>query len=232
MVKKIKAYGLTKKEKDTYDLKKRKEKETFSENKILEHWDTRANRYGIQGVMSARHAYKENIEATKNLQKEMLRFLKGRIENKNIFELGFGVGRMSKLLSKKAKNIVGCDISPTMLKKAMRNLRGIKNIELHLGKITSLNLESKSFDLVFDSIVLLHILNKNELKKTINKMKELSNHIFVCEHTYEGPNFPISKYSILRKPEEYKKLFRPYRLIKQKTHFCAGDRFTLMLFKK
>ena len=228
----VKTYNLAKEEKDTYEIKDTCEKECFSGEDVLEHWNTRAKRKGVQAVMSARHSLKENTLATKKLQEDILKFLDGYISKKNIFELGFGIGRMTSKLAKNAENVVGCDISPIMFEKAKRNLKGIKNIELHLGKITDFDFKRKSFDLVFESIVLLHILNKNELKKTIDKMKSFSDKIFLCEHTYEGPDFPISKYSILRKVEEYEKLLKPYKLTCKKTHLCAGDNFTLMLFEK
>ena len=228
----VKAYHLAKEEKDTYELKDTKEKECFSGEDVLLHWNTRAKRKGVQAVMSARHSLKENTLATKKLQADILNFLDGYIAGKNIFELGFGIGRMTSKLAKTAEKVVGCDISPIMFQKAKRNLKGIKNIELHLGKISDWSFKRKSFDLVFESIVLLHILNKDELKKTIDMMKKLSDKIFLCEHTYEGEDFPISKYSILRKVEEYEKLFNPYKLTRKKTHLCVGDNFTLMLFEK
>jgi len=219
-------------ENDTYDLKAREEKEQIAGEDVRKHWDTRAQRPDVQSVMSARHTLEENKRATEELRRDVFEFLQGLIESKKVFELGVGVGRMTSEIAKRAKEVVGVDLSPVMLERARQNLEGIDNVQLLLGKLTELDLPPKSFDLVFESIVLLHILNPDELKATIGKMQELSDRIFIVEHTYQGPDFPISKYSILRKPEEYEKLFAPYRLNKQKTHLCAGDNFTLMLFEK
>lgn len=230
--KKVKAYSISKEESDTYDLKDRKEKESILESDIISHWNTRAKRPDVQSVMSARHTLGENVEATKILQKDIFEFLQGYIEGKNVFELGVGIGRNTKEIAKIANNVIGCDISDIMLQRARDQLLGYDNVELYLGKITELDLAENRFDLVFESIVLLHILNPEELRKTVERMKQLSDVVFLLEHTYEGPDFPISKYSILRKPEEYAELFKPYRLVKQKTHYCAGDNFTMMLFEK
>lgn len=219
-------------EDDTYDLKVRTEKEQIAGEDVKKHWDTRAQRPDVQSVMSARHTLEENQRATEELRRDVFEFLKGSIEGKKVFELGVGVGRLTGEIAKRAKEVVGVDLSPIMLARAKQNLKDFDNVQLLLGKITELDLPSKSFDLVFESIVLLHILNPTELRETITKMQELSDKIFIVEHTDEGPDFPISKYSILRKPEEYEKLFTPYRLNKQKTHLCAGDHFTLMLFEK
>lgn len=229
--KRVEAHATATGESDTYDLKQREEKEAIPDEDVKKHWDTRATREDVQTVMSARHTLEENREATRELQRDIFEFLEGLVEGKNVFELGVGIGRMTSELAKRAKEVTGVDLSPVMLEKAKRNLGELENVKLMLGKITDLELPPKAFDLVFESIVLLHILNPEELKATIAKMQELSDRIFIVEHTYEGPDFPISKYSILREPEEYEELFAPYKLAKQKDVKCAGDRFTMMLFE-
>lgn len=227
----VEAHATATGEKDTYDLKQRAEKEAIPDEDVKKHWDTRATREDVQTVMSARHTLEENRAATSELQRDIFEFLEGLVEGQNVFELGVGIGRMTSELAKRAKEVTGVDLSPVMLEKAKQNLGELKNVRLMLGKITDLELPPKTFDLVFESIVLLHILNPEELKATIAKMQELSNRIFIVEHTYEGPDFPISKYSILREPGEYEALFAPYKLVKQKDVKCVGDRFTMMLFE-
>lgn len=229
--KQVEAHATATGETDTYDLKQREEKEAIPDEDVKKHWDTRATREDVQTVMSARHTLEENRAATRELQRDIFEFLEGLVEGKNVFELGVGIGRMTSELAKRAKEVTGVDLSPVMLEKAKQNLGELENVRLMLGKITDLELPPKAFDLVFESIVLLHILNPEELKATIAKMEELSDRIFIVEHTYEGPDFPISKYSILRKPEEYEALFAPYKLAKLKDVKCAGDRFTMMIFE-
>lgn len=227
----VKSYATSVGETDTYKPKSRKEKEAICGEEVRRHWDRRAQRPDVQAVMSARHTLEENREATRKLQVEIFGFLEGLVDGKNVFELGVGIGRMTSELAERAKKVVGVDISPPMLERAREKLKKFRNVHLFLGKITDLGLPPKSFDLIFESIVLLHILNPQELQDTIHKMQELSDRIFMVEHTHEGRGFPISKYSILRKPEEYERLFRPYKLVKQKMHMCAGDTFTMMLFE-
>ena len=228
----VQSFDVAAGENDTYDLKAREEKERITEEDVRKHWDIRAQRPDVQSIMSARHTLEENKRATEELRRDVFGFLEGLIEDKKVFELGVGVGRMTSEIAKRAKEVVGVDLSSVMLERAKQNLEGFDNVQLLLGKLTELDLPAKSFDLVFESIVLLHILNPDELKVTIKKMQELSDRIFIVEHTYQGPDFPSSKYSILRKQKEYEKLFAPYGLIKQKTHLCAADNLTLMLFEK
>jgi SAM-dependent methyltransferase len=228
----LEIHGITGNESDTYDLTSRTLKEQIQGDRVQTHWDIRAQRDGVQAVMSARHSVDQNIDATTKLQMDVLSFLEGYIEGKTVFELGVGIGRMTNCLSNVANYIDGCDFSPVMLEKARKNLASKTNVGLYLGKITDTTLPRDSYDLVFESIVLLHILDPLELKETANKMMSLSDRVFLVEHTYEGSNFPISKYSILREPGEYARLFSPYKLVKQKEHSCAGDKFTMMLFEK
>ncbi len=139
---------------------------------------------------------------------------------------------MTKMLAKYAQQVVGIDISESMLERARKNIEGFSNVSLHKGRVTDLQIDPKSFDLAFESIVLLHILAPKELRATIETLKNASSTIFIVEHTFEGHDFPSSKYTILRSPEEYEKLFKPFRLVKSLEHACAGDRFTLQLFKE
>lgn len=228
---KPKTFNTTPDESDTYELADRPEKEVINQEAIESHWSIRARREGVQSVMSARHSIEENELATQALQRDVLQFL-GGLKGLRVFELGVGIGRMTSELSRHAREVVGCDLTQGMLERAHQNLSDAQNVTLHHGRITDMDYKPNSFDLVFDSIVLLHILNPDELRATLHKMREMARRVFLCEHTYEGPDFPISKYSILRKPEEYHQLMKPYRLVREKTHFCAGDRFTMMLYER
>ncbi len=218
-------------ENDTYGLKSREEKEKITEQDIRKHWDIRAQRPDVQSVMSTRYTLKENKRATIEGQRVIFEFLEGLVEGKKVFELGVGIDRMTAEIAKKAREVVGNDLSPVMLERARQNLKDFDNVQLLLGKITELDLSPKSFDLVFVSAVLAHILDPEELRVTIKKMQELSNKIFILEHTYKSLDSSVSNYSIIRKVKEYQELFAPYKLNKQKTHRCMGDNFTLMLFE-
>jgi len=232
MTKKVKSHEITHEEDDTYDLQPREVKEGFSPTDVQKHWDKRAGRRDVQAVMSARHPLENNIEATELLKKDIFDLLGEYVVDQTVFELGFGVARMTGELAKRAKHVSACDLSSVMYSRSKEQLQDYDNVQLQVGRITDIVPSEARYDLVFESIVLLHILNPQELKETATRMQELSDRIFIAEHTFEGPDFPISKFSILRTPEEYEALFAPYQLVKQKTHYCAGDNFTLMLFEK
>ncbi|MBI1971020.1 methyltransferase domain-containing protein [Candidatus Woesearchaeota archaeon] len=231
MVRKEEAYCLADGEQDTYTLVPREDKELIDEAAIRNHWKLRAQRTGVQAVMSARHTIEENQHASNALQDDIFNFLDSYVVGKHVFELGVGIGRMTEELAKRAAHVTGYDMTPEMIIKARQALQGYHNVDLHIGKIEDVPV-GKKYDLVFECLVLLHILNSEEVQRTIRRMQDLSDRVFIVEHTYEGPDFPISRYSVLRTPEEYEALFKPYRSVWQKEHRCVGDRFTMMLFEK
>ena len=116
----IKPYGLAKDEKDTYETIDDKSKGSLSEKDVREHWSVRAARPGLQAVMSARHSIDENVQATRLLKEDMFDFLKGCIENRRVYELGVGIGRMTQELAKRASEVYGNDISSEMLARPLR----------------------------------------------------------------------------------------------------------------
>lgn len=210
----------------------RKEKESVNFEEVTKEWEARAQRPGLQAVMSTRYTLQENEEYTNKFTREVFNFLAGYFENRTIFELGVGIGRMTKEFSKRAKEVCGCDMTQSMIERAKENLKEFNNVELHTGKITEIRTIEKKFDLVFTSEVLQHILNPEELKKTAEKMRQLSDKICIIEHIDQGSELPMSKFTILRTSEEYETLFAPYKCAKQQIFFEGNDKLNMMLFEK
>ena len=93
---------------------------------------------------------------------------------------------------------------------------------LRQGKIYEMEIEPGSFDLAFESIVLLHILDQQELRKTAEAMKSLSKRVFLCEHTYEGPDFPISKYTLPSQARGVSRTFQAVHSDKAEGAYVCG----------
>lgn len=216
-----------------YDAKfTREQSEALPQNEIQQHWELRAQRPGLQSVLSSRYSELPNRIADIKLQREVLSFLKGYVEHKRVFEFGVGIGRMTRPLSKQAESVYGIDFSQGMIDRAHNALKNRPNVTIERAEITDVHAKPKSFDLVFDSIVLLHVLQPKKLQETIEKMKDLSDTIFIMEPIVSEANKSGSKYSISRPQEEYEKLFTPYTLIKTKQVKYIHDDLSMMLFKK
>jgi SAM-dependent methyltransferase len=78
--------------------------------------------------------------------------------SKRALDFGCGVGRVLIPLAEVAKEVVGLDVSPSMLQEAKRNCeeRGITNVEL-LASDDELSLLAGVFDLIHSYIVFQHI---------------------------------------------------------------------------
>lgn len=96
--------------------------------------------------------------------------------NSNILDVGCGDGTGCKLLSRKAKKIIGFDINKDVLKLASKRFR---NIEF------SNKMPNGKFDLICCFSVLL-FLTIEERKEMLYKIKELlaDNGTFICSMTY------------------------------------------------
>ncbi|MEK6888328.1 MAG: class I SAM-dependent methyltransferase [Candidatus Aenigmatarchaeota archaeon] len=202
---------------------------------IREEWQKRSRRNGVVAVMSARHTHKENEIASEKMKRDIMNFLErnyGPLDNKRILELGCGIGRFTRELALKSRGVVAVDMTPGMIEKAKAYTSDIKNITYITSKISELDVDSLGqFDLVFEAITLLHILDEAEYKRSLGVMKSSAPYIFICEHMAD--NAPVSQYSRLRAFEEYENDFHPFKLASyDKNHYCVTDWFPLMLFKR
>jgi len=154
----------------------------------------------------------------------------GSLEGKRILELGCGIGRFTRELALRASNVTAVDMTLGMLERAKDYTADITNITYINSRITDLD-ALPEFDIVFETITLLHILDEKEYRKSLEIMKSAAPYIFICEHMADSA--PVSPYSKLRTFEQYEQDFKPFKLIAyDKNHYCAGDWFPMMLFKK
>ncbi|HEY6066080.1 MAG TPA: class I SAM-dependent methyltransferase [Thermoanaerobaculia bacterium] len=77
-----------------------------------------------------------------------------------VLEIGCGVGRLLKPLSKRVARVVGVDVSGEMLQRAREYCAGLENVELHRTEGRLDFLTPGSFDFVFSHIVFQHLPRK------------------------------------------------------------------------
>jgi len=95
-------------------------------------------------------------------------------EGDTILDIGCGNGALTFDLAKKAKKVVGIDISKNNIKIA-RNKYDSANIEYKVGDATK-DLDNKKFDAVVLSNVLEHIKDRQDF---LNKIKDLAPKILI-----------------------------------------------------
>jgi len=79
----------------------------------------------------------------------------------SILDFGCGIGRLTEFMAKDFKNVVGVDISPTMLAEARKKLEGFKNVQFVETDGVNIPLPESSFDFVFAYLVFQHIKDRN-----------------------------------------------------------------------
>ncbi len=99
---------------------------------------------------------------------EVLKFVETVAEIKmrdKALDFGCGPGRLSLGLAQHFGDVIGIDISPSMIKEAKRLTAGTQNIELILNEKEKLSIFSNNmFDFIYTNYVLQHIPEKNSLE--------------------------------------------------------------------
>ncbi len=90
----------------------------------------------------------------------------GDYTDKIVLDLGCGIGCFAFELSKKAKKVIGIDISEKVIDYAIRN-NSKDNIEYYVQDISKLNELNDSFDIVFSDMVFNYIEDYDKLLKDI-----------------------------------------------------------------
>jgi len=130
-----------------------------------EFWNNRALKYGHTGWnnpiiyaydQSARLKAIEKIITSLNCKKELA------------LDFGSGTGDFAKLLAKRFKSVIAFDISKVVLNIAQDKYGQYSNIKfLHANSITNVMLDDGSLNLILSVTVLDHILDDEELSRTL-----------------------------------------------------------------
>ena len=91
----------------------------------------------------------------------------------SVLELGCGTGRVAFPLAKKAKQVVGVDVSGDMISRAKKKLKSA-NVEFLLGDMSSLNLKAK-FDLIIAPFRVLQTLETEDV--VLKSLKNIKKHM-------------------------------------------------------
>jgi len=89
---------------------------------------------------------------------------------KEVLEIGCGIGRMSEFFASNFKNAFGIDISEEMIEQAKKRLAHIKNLNLFATDGMSYPFPDDRFDLVFSYLVFQHMPNKGVVKRNFKEV--------------------------------------------------------------
>ena len=106
---------------------------------LIENWEENRDQFWDSGYRDVEHLFTPPSEA------------------KNALEFGCGVGRITKAMAERCEQVVGLDVSPTMLKRAEEFAEGIPNISYRLSDDELSALNGELFDFIYSYIVFQHI---------------------------------------------------------------------------
>jgi ubiquinone/menaquinone biosynthesis C-methylase UbiE len=122
-------------------------------------WDQLADNFSDAKMFVAGYEDEAKFELTAHHTVDILEQYAGIKSTDVALEIGCGVGRVGKVLSKRVTKWIGTDISGNMLAYAAQRLKGIENIELlELSTVGLKEIPDRSIDLVYCTVVFMHLL--------------------------------------------------------------------------
>lgn len=79
----------------------------------------------------------------------------------SILDFGCGIGRITEFMAKDFKNVIGMDISLTMLAQGRKRLKAYNNVKFLETDGVNIPLSEDSIDFVFSYLVFQHIKDRN-----------------------------------------------------------------------
>jgi phospholipid N-methyltransferase len=189
------------------------------ERAIIE-WSHRAQRQGDLAVMSARYPSAGCSAESKKYVESLMDFVGRDIDNRNILEIGSGIGRVTKELSNRAASVTCVDLSGDMIARARENLQGVENVVFFNAFIQDTNLSS-AFDLAITSLVLIHIPDDHEFSEAVNALKRYASTIFLFEHI--DPSVQVSSYTKPRSERDILCAFDGYSVERRQIYKLFDD---------
>ncbi len=111
------------------------------------HWDIRAEEFNNYRAQTANERIQQLIDflACKGMT----------LENMDILDIGCGAGQFALAFAKKAKNVVGVDISPKMIEFAKQNAidNGVSNVQFHVFPWEEIDVAQYGWNKRFDLAV-------------------------------------------------------------------------------
>ena len=122
-------------------------------------WDQLAQNYSGAKMFVAGYEDESQFELTANHTVDILEQYVGIKPTDVVLEIGCGVGRVGKVLSKRVTRWIGTDISGNMLTYAAQRLKGLDNIELkELSTVGLKEIPDQTVDFVYCTVVFMHLL--------------------------------------------------------------------------
>lgn len=102
-------------------------------------------------------------------------------ENMTVLDLGSGGGFDCLIAAKKAKKVIGVDMTKEMVDKARENAKDYENVEFRHGEIEDLPVDSNSIDVIISNCVINLSQDKEAVLREANRVLKKDGFIFISD---------------------------------------------------
>jgi ubiquinone/menaquinone biosynthesis C-methylase UbiE len=148
---------------------------TFAErSNYKKTWNALAGSYSDAKLFVAGYEDEARFELTAQHTVDVLERYAGIKSSDIALEIGCGVGRVGNVLSRRVSSWIGTDISRNMLAHAAVRLNGLDNCVLkELGTVGLREIADQSVDLVYCTVVLMHLLEWDRYRYVVESFRVL-----------------------------------------------------------
>jgi ubiquinone/menaquinone biosynthesis C-methylase UbiE len=132
-------------------------------------WDLRAREHGLHSVFSKRWTDAECSQVDVTQCAAMID-LAGHIAERDVLDLGCGIGRLTSRIVRRAGYVAGVDVSAPMIARAKREVRGAEFFVMTPG---ALPFAACRFDCIMASFVFQHILDDEVFLQTLDECRRV-----------------------------------------------------------
>lgn len=200
--------------------------------RMLNTWKLRSQREGRLAVLSNRFPYKEINQISQNYINAITDFIDSfDLDSKNVLEIGCGIGLITKVLASKAYAVTSVDLSIDMINRAKSYLE--KQMVTNVNFVNAFFQDfqsSEKYDMIVCSLVLTHNLGENMRKDFIEKMKGLSDTLYLFEPTNSSAQSSPESHPV--SINTYLSYFPEYTVEKSCKYYLHLDEIVFIKLKK
>ncbi len=198
-------------------------------------WDRRSANQGLHAVFSQRWSDDE-CQAIDVAQQDMIFSALPDINGRVVLDLGCGIGRITRTITKRGGRAIGLDTSLGMLKRA-RSAMNDTTVLLMQASAGHLPLGTGAIDVVIASYVLQHILDDAVFALVIQELARVLNPgglAVMIDGIGEHHHYPANSIvTVIRTWKEYAQLLKPhFRLLVRRPTRFAEDEYTFILWER
>jgi len=189
---------------------------------MADYWKQHSKNASVEEMMLDNKAK----ELSKEELPEILSYLPD-FTNKDVVELGAGIGRFTAEIAKKAKSVVAVDFMEDFINKNKTENASFSNIEYMVADVTKLDLPAESADIIFSNWLLMY-LNDEEtaefFKKQLSWLRP-GGYLFIresCRHQ-SGDKSRTDNPTKYRNPEVYEAFYSSATMTCDENNFYGFD---------